>query len=236
MYRPTLDREIDNYLQRALPKVVDATIVSEERELDTRHLTPAFWLIDPVDGTINAITGSTDWAISIALIDSASMQPVLGVVYLPLHHDIFVGVSGSGAQLNDKSLSATIPQRSVTGYSTPIISFGVPSDIPSVSTKMGKILATIMQQGWVTRQTGSAAVDICRVARGSWSAFFEYDLMYWDIAAAVIIAREAGCHVALPSNRPRAGSTTLTTPRNVLVVSSDPLVRPLEKITMIASS
>jgi fructose-1,6-bisphosphatase/inositol monophosphatase family enzyme len=67
----TLDREIDTYLQHGLPGVLDAAIVSEERDLGSADLKDCFWLIDPVDGTINAISGSADWAISIALMISA---------------------------------------------------------------------------------------------------------------------------------------------------------------------
>jgi len=230
----TLDQQVDAYLHSILPAVVDASVVSEERELRTRYLTETFWLIDPIDGTINAITGSTDWAISVALVDSQSMQPLVGIVYLPLLNELFVGAAGYGAELNDRPLSVQSPRRNVKGYSTPIISFGVPANIAEVATRMGGTLSKIMHRGWVTRQTGSAAVDICRVARGSWSAFFEYNLMYWDVAAAVVIAREAGCYVALPPRDDYPSEETLSTPRNVLVVSHSPLVKALKEVTAIA--
>jgi myo-inositol-1(or 4)-monophosphatase len=233
--KTSLDQEIDSYLQQSLPNVWHGTIISEEREINTGNVTEYFWLIDPVDGTINAISGSTDWAISVALIESSSMEPIVGVVYIPMRKELFAAVSGQGAWLNDLPLSAAAPTREARGYSTPIVSFGVPSNIPAVSEKMGNVLASIMRRGWVTRQTGSAAVDICRVARGSWNAFFEYGLMYWDIAAAILIAQEAGCHVEMSTDEPATGPQCTSTPRNVLVASPGKLGRQLANIAMIMS-
>lgn len=229
----SLDKEIDAYLQKWLPTIWEAIVVSEERDLGAVALDDLFWLVDPVDGTINEISGTADWAVSVALIDASTMQPVVGVVHIPLYHEIFVAVAGSGVELNDTPLTVSAPRRNVRGYSTPIISFGVPSRIAAISDKMAQTLASIMRKGWVTRQTGSAAVDICRVARGSWSAFFEYDLMYWDVAAAVLIAREAGCRVTLPDTGRLSRVGGLSKPRDVLVAASDRLVTELGKITTI---
>lgn len=232
----SLDKEIDAYLQKWLPTIREAIVVSEEGDLGAVALDDLFWLVDPVDGTINEISGTADWAVSVALVDASTMQPVVGVVHIPLYHEIFVAVAGSGVELNDTPLTVSAPRRNVRGYSTPIISFGVPARIAAISDKMAQALASIMRKGWVTRQTGSAAVDICRVARGSWSAFFEYDLMYWDVAAAVLIAREAGCRVTLPSTCRLGRSGGLSNPHDVLVAASDRLVAELGRITTITGA
>jgi myo-inositol-1(or 4)-monophosphatase len=227
----TLDRDIDAYLQRRLRTILDVAIVSEERDLERAEFTDYFWVVDPVDGTINAISGSADWAISVALVEAKSMRSAVGIVYILPRQEMFAAVSGLGARLNGTRLRVTAPQRNAMGYSTPIVSFGVPANISAVSGKMGKVLTSIMEQGWVTRQTGSAAVDICRVARGSWSAFFEYNLMYWDVAAAVLIAQEAGCRIALQQPRARTKRSSILEPRDVLVAAPNSIGTQLTQMT-----
>lgn len=232
----TLDCEVDSYLCRVLPRVLDVPILSEEREFANSSACRFCWLVDPIDGTINAIAGSADWAVSVALIEVDTLRPVVGLVYLPVYGDMFVASLGCGARLNGTRLSAEAPRRNVIGYNTPIVSFGVPSSIREVSDKMGLALREVMRQGWVTRQTGSAAIDICRVASGMWSGFFEFGVMLWDVSAAILIAREAGCHVAVPRNDGDAGSTIWwRRPLDVLVVSLRSLTPRLESITMIKS-
>lgn len=229
----SLDRAIDSYLHRVLPEILDVCIVSEDDELSVGQGSEYFWLIDPVDGTINALSGTRDWAISIALIARASMEPVLGVVHLPLQDELFVGITDKGAELNDMQLGlATQPSESLS-YTTPIVSFGIPQDIAAVSSRMGDVLTSIMHRGWVTRQTGSAAVDICRVARGTWNAFFEYGLMYWDVAAAILIAREAGCHIVVSTDGKSVDDDDADL--NVLVATSPSLGTQLQDITAIGN-
>jgi myo-inositol-1(or 4)-monophosphatase len=194
----SLDHDIHNFLSLSLPRIVDAPVVSEEGRSTTLGRSGPCWIIDPVDGTINAIAGTDDFAFSVSLIDAGSLKPLVGAVYIPRRDHLYVAAAGSSAWLNRVSISNWDPVAHHQHGRSPlcIVSFGVPKNIAGVSNRMSESFRTLLANGWITRQTGSAAIDICRVAAGSWTAFFEYGLMYWDFVAATLIAVEAGCSVA----------------------------------------
>jgi myo-inositol-1(or 4)-monophosphatase len=94
--------------------------------------------------------------------------------------------NGSPLEIGKVGLPASGPQ---------IAAFGVPHDALQVADRMAATMRHLMNTGWVTRQTGAATIDICRVATGLWRGFFEFNLLYWDFAAAALIAERAGCDV-----------------------------------------
>jgi myo-inositol-1(or 4)-monophosphatase len=201
-----LDTRADQYLRSQLVRIVDAPIMSEEDEIPSTGRGGQCWVLDPIDGTINAIAGTDEFAMSVALVDTDSLEPLVGAVYQPRPAVIYQAAAGHGGYRDEQRLPAA--GRSPEGIR--IVSFGVPKDIPGIAPRMSEAFHRMLARGWVTRQTGSASIDICRVAAGSWSAFFEFGLMYWDFVAAFLIAREAGCHtLMMPSDPDAAGPMPL---------------------------
>jgi myo-inositol-1(or 4)-monophosphatase len=102
-------------------------------------------------------------------------------------------VAGKPSTCNGTRITVTNENHEASGLH--IAAFGINNDMQSVAGRMGDAITALLNEGWVTRQTGAATIDICRVATGSWCGFFEYGLQYWDFAAAALIAEQAGCTV-----------------------------------------
>jgi myo-inositol-1(or 4)-monophosphatase len=188
-----LDKRVNEYLGSALRDIRDVPIMSEENPEQVLGRAGLCWIVDPVDGTINAIAGTDDFAICASLVDAEQLRTLVGVVYLPRIGRLFKASAGMGAYENERSLATWIHEGG--GTRQKIAAFGVPSNGPDVAHRMSDALRNLFSKGWVTRQYGAASIDVCRVASGSWSAFFEYGLMYWDFSAAALVAAEAGCEV-----------------------------------------
>jgi myo-inositol-1(or 4)-monophosphatase len=195
-----LDQRTDDFLRRGLRSIADVPILSEERPEDFLGRSGHCWIVDPIDGTLNAIAGTDDFAICVSLVDAGSLRSLTGAVYVPRTDVLYKAVRRQGAYRDQSVLSVA----KAGGWQQvkdrqKIASFGVPKDGPAVARRMSRALLQLYSSGWVTRQTGAASIDICRVATGSWAVFFEYGLMFWDFAAACLVAEEAGCSVrAIP--------------------------------------
>lgn len=180
-----VDKLISKFLTKSLKKIIDTDVLSEEEASEFSKPNSYFWLIDPIDGTINFISGSPDIAISVALVDR-EFNAVLAVVYLPHYDEMFTAIEKNGAFLNGKSLNKK------TNPKLNIVAYGQASDASKHATKIAKVLDNLIKKKYVLRQSGSATIDICRVAKGTWKAFFEEGLFIWDTAAANLIVQESG--------------------------------------------
>ena len=178
------EAEIIRELKRAFPD--HAFLAEESGQTGKSRYT---WVIDPLDGTSNFLHGIPHFCVSIALLDG--QEPVLGVVYDPLRNEIFSAAKGSGAVLNDKRIR--VAQRNDLGGALLITGFA-----PRQRSKLGPQLDAIrelMNEAEDVRRTGSAALDLAYVAAGRVDAYFEAGVMPWDIAAGVLLVREAGGRV-----------------------------------------
>ncbi len=205
-YNPqtTGDLRADQYLRLGLPAILDVPIMSEEDTTASPNRSGRYWVIDPIDGTLNVVAAaqipyldeSQYYATSVALFDADRLQSLLGVVRVVVRShaiDIYSAVAGQGARLNTEPL---ITNDDHLPFGLPeIVSFGVPGNSALVAERMANVLRQLYKDRWETRQLGSACVDICNVAKSQWSAFMEYGLKLWDIAAAALVAQEAGCAV-----------------------------------------
>lgn len=201
-----LDLAADAYLRTHLGRIVDAPIMSEEDPLAALGRTGLCWVVDPIDGTINAIAGADDFAVSVALVDAERLETLVAVVFVPRRARTYRAVRGHGSTRDGHALAGVPRHRSPTDRAYRLCAFGVPGDAPGVASRMGKALSMLYADGWVTRQCGSASIDICRTADGTWSAFWEYGLMYWDFAAASLAATESGCVIhTVPQSHGAAG-------------------------------
>eukprot|EP00002_Diphylleia_rotans_P008404 TRINITY_DN1820_c0_g1_i1.p2 TRINITY_DN1820_c0_g1~~TRINITY_DN1820_c0_g1_i1.p2 ORF type:complete len:269 (-),score=69.66 TRINITY_DN1820_c0_g1_i1:1931-2737(-) len=145
------------------------------------------WIIDPIDGTKNFVHANPFCCVSIAL--TSKKQPVLGVVFNPMTNEMFTTTLGGGAHLNGNPIHAS----SVTELrqAAVITEFGeFRNEAAEVTLDALRWLLTHDVQ--CLRACGSAALALCYVACGRADAFFERGLHAWDIAAAVLIVKEAG--------------------------------------------
>jgi myo-inositol-1(or 4)-monophosphatase len=143
------------------------------------------WVIDPLDGTTNYLYGFPAYAVSIAV--EVDGEPVVGVVYDAARDEAYWAARGSGAFCDGVRLQTsrtTSLASALTGTG-----FGYTA---SRRERQVALLAPILTQVRDIRRAGSAALDLCSVARGRLDAYFEWGLQAWDMAAGRVIIEEAG--------------------------------------------
>lgn len=144
------------------------------------------WIIDPLDGTTNFIHNVPHYAVSIAFQYKGKLEH--GTIYDPIRNELFVASRGEGARLNDRRIrvsNSTKIEKSLIGTGFP---FKDPNRIPIYLRIFEKILPHV---GGI-RRAGSAALDLAYVAAGRFDGFWELGLKEWDMAAGVLMIREAG--------------------------------------------
>jgi myo-inositol-1(or 4)-monophosphatase len=148
------------------------------------------WVIDPLDGTTNFMHGLHPFAISIALMEYDEV--IAGVVYEVSGKEIFTAWKGGGAWLNGSAIRVS----KATKLSDSLIATGLPySDFDRLESYM-KCLTYFCKHTHGIRRFGSAAIDLAYVACGRYEVFYEYALHPWDIAAGIILIREAGGRIS----------------------------------------
>lgn len=149
------------------------------------------WVVDPLDGTTNFLHGIPHWAISVGIekrIDADRTEIMAGVVYNPASDDLFWAEKGVGAFLNDRRLRVSGRREMKDAvFATGIPFAGVPR-----KAEFSSILHRIMPQVAGVRRFGAAALDLAWVAAGRYDGFWELGLNKWDIAAGLIMVKEAG--------------------------------------------
>jgi myo-inositol-1(or 4)-monophosphatase len=180
-----VDLELDGMLRYRLGELLpDAGWLSEETIDDAARLgVERIWVVDPIDGTRDYLRGRNGWAVSVALVDKG--QPVIGVLDAPARHEVWTAEAGKGAYRNGERLQVSTRDR--------LAGARVPADQLSKIDRDLKMVA----------KPNSIALRIAMVAAG------EADLLAtirwgneWDIAAAVVLAREAGAAVSDAFGRP----------------------------------
>jgi myo-inositol-1(or 4)-monophosphatase len=147
------------------------------------------WIIDPIDGTTNFLHGIPHFAISIGL--EMEGEIIAGLVYNPIVEEVFYAEKGQGAFLNDKRLRVSSRNRmSESVIATGIPFHGRPGHEPFLQ-QLGRVMQTVAG----VRRMGSASLDLAYVAAGRYEGFWETGLQPWDIAAGILLVREAGGYV-----------------------------------------
>lgn len=154
------------------------------------------WIVDPLDGTTNFLHGIPLFAINIAL--ERNGEIVAGLTYNPISDELFLAEKGKGAFLNDRRLR--VAARS--DLTQAVVCTGIPHIGQQNHERFAKELATIMPQVAGVRRTGSCALDMAFVAAGRFDAYWEWGLNAWDLAAGLILVREAGGFVTDMNNGP----------------------------------
>ncbi len=149
------------------------------------------WIVDPIDGTTNFLHGIPHFSISIAVEErrpDGKTEITQGLVYQPLTDEGFWAEKGRGAWLNDRRLRVSSRRE----LSDALIATGVPYKGHGHLDRFQKILGAVAPEVAGIRRFGSAALDLAWVAAGRYDGFWEEDLQFWDIAAGIILVREAG--------------------------------------------
>ena len=165
----------------------DHRILAEESGGDEwRDAGPPIWLIDPLDGTNNFAHGFPHVGVSLALVEE--QQPVVGVIYDPLRDETFAGTVGGGAFLNAEAIQVTDVEQLSDGF----LATGFPYDRRTASDNNVERLDHFLRRSQGVRRAGAAVLDLCYVACGRFDGFWEIRLHPWDVAAGILIVREAG--------------------------------------------
>ncbi|HEV2557127.1 MAG TPA: inositol monophosphatase family protein [Microvirga sp.] len=185
------DRKAESILREALEKARPGYgLVMEESGVvegtDPSHR----WHIDPLDGTTNFLHGIPQFAISVGL--ERDGQIVAGVVYDPAKDEMFIAERGKGAYLNNRRIRVAARR----DLADAVVGCGLPHIGKGDHAMFLRELATVMLHVGGTRRLGSAALDLAYVASGRMDVFWERGLDSWDMAAGIILIREAGGFVS----------------------------------------
>ena len=144
------------------------------------------WIVDPLDGTTNMLHGIPHFSISIAL--ERDGEPVAGVIHEPVYDQMFWAEKGQGAYLNGRRLRVSA-RRSLEES---LFATGIPFAGRKDHGRFLKQLGAVMAVSAGVRRFGSAALDLAYVAAGRYEGFWEIGLHPWDLAAGIVLVREAG--------------------------------------------
>ena len=163
-----VEKIIIEELSKARPNY---SILGEESGLEHNKDKENLWILDPIDGTINFLHGIPHFAISIAL--QSKKEIVSGLIFDPIKNELFYAEKNNGAFFNNQRIKVSKK-----------------SDIKDCLFATGGKLEK--EPNITYRQSGSAALDMAYVAAGRYDGFFQKNLNLWDIAAGIILVKEAG--------------------------------------------
>src|ERR1700682_4101976 len=144
------------------------------------------WIVDPLDGTTNFLHGIPQFAISIGLEREGVI--VAGVIYNPANEELFTAERGKGAFMNDQRLRVAARRR----MSGRVVACGLPHLGRGDLALFRDEFAVVQERVAGLRRFGAAALDLAWVAAGRFDAYWERDLSPWDMAAGILMVREAG--------------------------------------------
>jgi len=175
------------------------SIISEENGIKINKDKKNIWIIDPIDGTTNFLHGVPHFAISIAL--QSNNEIVSGVIYDPIKDEMFYAEKNNGAYFNNKRIRVSKKKK----IDNCLFATG------GINSEENKTINKIN-----IRKSGSAALDMAYVASGRFDGYFQKNLHIWDIAAGIVIVKEAGGQV---------NSIDLNKKNNIDIIASSSSIR-----------
>jgi myo-inositol-1(or 4)-monophosphatase len=185
-----VDRKAEKILVRGLSGILPEAGFIAEEGTSSRKGDLFNWVIDPLDGTTNFIHGVFPFAISVGLLEKEEV--VAGVVYEFGIDECFYSWKGGGAWLDGTPIRVS----GVKSVSRALIATGFPYTDFSYLSEFLESIRFFMKQSHGLRRLGSAATDIAYVACGRYDGFYEYGLNPWDVAAGILLVKEAGGEVS----------------------------------------
>jgi myo-inositol-1(or 4)-monophosphatase len=184
------DRRAEDVIRAELERARPGYSFLMEESGATRGADPQHrWIVDPLDGTTNFLHGIPFFAISIALERQGKLAA--GLVYNPISDELFTAERGAGAFLNDRRLRVA----SRTRLPQAVVGVGTPHHGRGDHRLFQKELSAVLPKVAGIRRCGAAALDLAWVAAGRMDGFWERDLEPWDVAAGMLLVREAGGYV-----------------------------------------
>jgi myo-inositol-1(or 4)-monophosphatase len=183
------------------------------------------WVVDPLDGTTNFLHGIPNWAISIGLekrLEDGSSEIAAGVVYAPATDEMFWAEKGTGAYLNERRLRVSARR----DMQASLFATGIPfaAAPPARHIAFARTLGHLMPLVAGVRRMGAAALDLAWVAAGRVDGYWELGINRWDIAAGVLLVREAGGYATDPEGGDPLDSGN--------IVAANPHLHPILRSTV----
>ncbi len=170
-------------LQKAHP---DYGIITEESGLINKSNDKNRWIIDPIDGTMNFLNGIPQFAISVGYEEENEIK--CGVIFNPIMNEFFCAEKGNGAYLNNSRIRVSNKKK----IQDALLVTGGPEQTSKIKDKIFSEYIKVSKHVSNVRKFGSAALDMAYVACGRFDGYWQRELNYWDIAAGIIILKEAG--------------------------------------------
>lgn len=175
----------ERLIQGLTPLIKNAGFITEEA-MTVQQMQDYTWIIDPLDGTTNFLYEIPHFSISVALY--YDQEVILGVVCDVMLDEVFTAIQGHGAQCNQQAIH--ISQK--MSFQDVVIGTGFTYKPDKITDAHMVVLKDVLLKTRGIRRIGSAALDLCYVAKGIFGAFYEDQLNAWDIAAGALIVQEAG--------------------------------------------
>lgn len=172
-------------VKRLLNILPEAGFITEEKTIEKKG-DLYNWIIDPLDGTTNFVHNIPAYCVSIAL--TQNRTPIVGVVYEINSEECYYAFENGGAFLNGSPINVS----STLSLSASLLATGFPFYKFAYQDEYINLLKYLMQQCRGIRRIGSAALDLAYVASGRFECFFEYNLNDYDMAAGLLLVKEAG--------------------------------------------
>jgi myo-inositol-1(or 4)-monophosphatase len=183
------DVAVEKYLKKRFSKKFKKfNIIAEESDNVNIEFNNSI-IIDPIDGTTNFVNGVPHTAISVGVYKNK--KPYLAVVYNPILDELYTAKIGKGAFLNGKRLKVSTEdnfQKSLIATGFPYTSGSDENDLNDVVKRIKDVLPLCQD----LRRLGSASLDLCYVACGTYEGYYEMNLRAWDVSAGILIVTEAG--------------------------------------------
>jgi len=185
-YVSEVDRQAENEIMAVIRKAYPEHGILAEESGQHGNNDEFLWIIDPLDGTTNFLHGFPQYAVSIALQHRGRLEQA--VIYDPMRQELFTASRGSGALMDNRRIRVS----KQTGLQGALLGTGFPyKDQSFLDAYLAMFKALIADSAGI-RRPGSAALDLAYVAAGRLDGFWEFGLNPWDMAAGVLLVREAG--------------------------------------------
>ena len=170
-------------------------ILSEETGEINKNNKDNRWIIDPIDGTMNFLNGIPQFAISIAYEEKNEI--ICGIIFDPIKDEMFFAEKGSGAFLNNSRIRVSKKSKLADSL---LVTGGPKFNSKKKDSIFQEYVEISNKVSAPIRKFGSASLDVANVACGRFDGYWQWELSYWDIAAGIIILKEAGGFVDLIGN------------------------------------
>ena len=181
-----VDRKAEEIILSGIKKAYPDHAVLAEESGESPARSDFRWVVDPIDGTTNFVHGYPFFCVSIAV--QHRLETVAAVVLNPMAGELFTALKGQGARLNGIPIAVS----TTTELSRALVATGFPYRLGERWQHSMRLFEAFYLNSHGVRRDGAAALDLCYVAAGRFDGFWEYELQPWDVAAGLLIVREAG--------------------------------------------